>query len=404
MLARHSILALGTLLFAQHAAWAQSTERPWYIGAVQDFTHESNVLGTPTGEISDTISTTTLRGGLNQLFGRQRLRVDASLSHQRYQDTSERNNNGYSLGMVLDWDTIERLSGSLSASSQRHQTAFVVSGVTPVSLSNIERSDEINLVARLGGSSLLGLEGGIGHRQVRYSAVEYAAREYKQDRGNVGVVYRPSGILRLSAGVSGASTRYGAPEAGQTDPDRNKRSDIYVAANWVPSGASTIDVRLAYGKQEYDLSTAANFEGVTGTASWTWRPSGRLTLTSSLVRDSGQEASFQRVAVDEREPTLLTTDFSRITDRLSLGASYELTAKIGLTAGLGYARRSLVDRVTGATGSDNSTLVSLGARWNITRTVSLGCNVSRESRSASGVGATDMDNDRFGCFGSVTLD
>jgi hypothetical protein len=367
----------------------------------QEFLHESNVLGSTTGEVSDTIATTTLRGGLNQPFGRQRLRADLALNHQRYQDLSERNSNGYSLTALLDWSTIERLSGSLSLRSHRRQADFNVGGITPVTISNIERADEIDFRARLGVVSLLALEAGLGHRRVAFSAPEYAAREYEQDSANVGVVYRPSGILSMSVGVSGADTRHLAPEIGQTEADRNKRRDMYVAADWVPTGASTVNARLSYGKQEYDRATAADFKGVTGAITWAWRPTGRTGLTTSLVRESGQEAGFLRT--DEGALTS-ATDFSRVTNRASVAATYSLTGKIGLTAGLSYARRSLVDGFSGASGHDNTTLASIGARWAATRTIGVGCEVSRESRSASGTASSDYDNDRLGCSASITLD
>lgn len=401
MNARCSTIVVATALLGHGAAFGQSAERPWYVGLTQDFTHESNILGTATGEISDTVSTTTLRGGLNQPFGRQRLRADATLSHQRFGDLSERNNNGYSLATVLDWATVERLSGHLRLDSQKQQVDFNVGGITPVTVSNLERTDDVELRVRLGVVTMIGVEGDIGHRRVSFSAAEFAAREYEQNRASLGVTYRPSGILSLSAGVSGSDTKYQAPEVGQTEADRTERRDVYLAANWVPTGASTIDARLSHSRIKYDRAAAADFNGVTGSLTWAWRPSGRLTLTTSLVRETGLESGFQRVGEDI---TTTASDFSQVTNRLGVAATYGLTAKIDLTANVSYARRNLVDGFSAASGRDNTTLASLGARWNATRTLSVGCHASRESRSASGTGSTDYDNDRFGCFGSVLLD
>lgn len=393
-------LALLAGLLAQGTALAQSADRPWYVGASQSFMHDSNVFGTPTGETSDTISTTSLRAGLNQPFGRQRLRLDATLSHQRYSDVSERDNNGYSLGATLDWSTIERLSGNVRLASQRRQTEFRVGGLTPVSLSNIERSDDLGATVRLGVVTQLAFEAGAGHRRVSFSAPEFAAREYKQDSANLGMVYRPSGILTLSTGFSGSESRYLAPEVGQTQNDRSKRRDVYVGANWVPTGASTVDARLSYGTNEYRLATQADFEGVTGSLGWTWRPTGLLTLTTSLVRETGQEAGFRLLP---GTTTTVATDFSQVTNRAALSAAYELTGKVQLQAGVSYGRRYLVD-LSGATGRENTTQATLAARWAATRTITLGCEVSRESRTASGAGGTDYDTDRYGCTGSITLD
>jgi len=399
---RFAVLTTLAACLAMHgSASAQTTDRPWYVGITQDFTHDSNILGTTTGEISDTVSTTSLRGGVNVPFGRQRFYGNASLSHQRYSELKERDNDGYAVGLGLDWSTIERLSGALTLNSQRRQADFNVGGIVPVTISNIERSDEVALRARLGADTMFAFEGGVGHRRVEFSAPEYASQEYKQDNANLGVVYRPSAIISLSAGVAAAETKYLAAAAGQTAPDRNKRRDLYVGANWVPTGASTINARLAYGKQEYDLATAANFKGVTGSLSWNWRPSGLLALVTTLSRDSGRESGFLR----SQEGTIVSgTDLAQVTNRFGLTADYELTGKIMVTGALSYARRNLVDGFSGASGRDNTTVATIGARWAATRVLSIGCSVGRESRSASGTGSTDLDNDRYGCFGSLTFD
>lgn len=396
-----TLAGLACALVAPAAAWAQDPGRPWYVGLTQDFTHYSNVLQLPTGEISDTISTTTLRGGINAILGRQRVYANAALNHQRYSDLSERNNDGYVVGLGLDWSTVERLSGSLKLDSQRRQADFNVGGIVPVTVSNMERSDDLGFRVRFGVASLVGLEAGVGHRRVNFSAPEYAAQEYKQDNASVGVVYRPSGILSLSAGIAGAETRFLAPAAGQTDPDRSKRRDVYIGTEWVPTGASTVNARLAVGKLEYDLATAADFDGVTGTVNWIWKPTGRMTTTTTLSRDTGQESGFLR----QGDGTVLTaTDLAQVTNRLGIAGQYEITGKIGLTGEIFASRRTLVDGFTGVTGRDRVTGIALGLRWTVTRTIALGCNAARESRSASGTGSTNYDNDRFGCFGSVTLD
>ena len=392
---------LACALATTPGAWAQDTGRPWYVGLTQDFTHQSNVLQLPTGEISDTISTTTLLGGVNANLGRQRLYANAALNHQRYSDLSERDNDGYVVGLGLDWQTIERLSGSLKFDSQRRQADFNVGGIVPASASNIERSDEVAFRARLGVVTQLGFDAGVGHRRVRFSAPEFAPREYNEDNGSVGLTYRPSGILGLSAGVSAARTRFLAPAVGQTDPDRSKRRDVYMGADWTPTGASTVNGRLAISKIEYDRGTAADFDGVTGALNWVWKPAARLAMTTSFTRDSGQESGFVR---QDAATAVTATDLAQVTNRLGVKAEYELTGKVGVTGEAFASRRTLVDGFTGVTGRDRLTGLQLGVRWAVTRTIALGCNAAHETRSASGVGSTDYDNDRVGCFGSVLLD
>jgi Putative beta-barrel porin 2 len=399
---RRTAFALAAGLVCQAAAFAQSAERPWYVGATQDFTYLSNVLITSSGEISDVVSTTSLRGGFNQPFGRQRAFANVALNHQSYRDLSERNSNGYNVEAGLDWSTVERLSGTVRWYSNRRQAAYNVGGIVPISLSNIERTDDLEFRARLGVVTALGFEAAVGHRRLRFGAPEFAAREYNQDNGSFGIVYRPSGILSLNTGVSGSRTRNLFAEVGQSGPDRNRRRDVYVGANWVPTGASTVDARLSYGKQQYDRATSADFSGLTGYARWVWKPTGRLELQTSLSRDISQDAGFLRL--DQNNNLQSGTDFAQTTNQLGVTAKYDLTGKIALTGGLTYSKRRLVEGFTGAVGRDNTTAGQIGFAWAATRTLSAGCGAGRESRSGSGTGTADYTADRFNCFGSVTLD
>ena len=351
---RPSLLTPVASLACSTGALAQSGERPYYVGIKQDLTHESNVLNGPSGsETTDTVATTTLLGGLNIPLGRQRFYANAPIFHQAFNNVSACNNDGYNLATGLDLSTIERLSGGLSLNSYRHQSDVFVGGIVPVSVSNIERSDDATARVRLGVDTLLGFDASLGWRQVSFSAPEYAAREYHQNSGSVGVSYRPSGILSLGAGVSGQRTTYVSAAIGQTAPDKSSRQDVNLTANWVPTGASTIDARINIGKIEYELTTALNFSGLTGSLAWLWKPTGLLALTTTLARDTGQEAGLQRLTMpDIRQVNnsefgqitqLTATDFSRDTDSVQVRAAYDLTGKVKMNAAVGYARRSLVD-------------------------------------------------------------
>ena len=75
-----------------------------------------------------------------------------------------------------------------------------------------------------------------------------------------------------------------------------------------------------------------------------------------------------------------------------------------LTGRVGYAQRNLVDSLTNATGKDNTTTTTLGARWLATRIITVGCNVGHETRSASGFGSYDYSGSNFGCLGESAID
>ena len=92
---------------------ARAETSPWYIGASQGFTHQSNVFASFSNPQSDTISSTGVLGGLDLQLGRQHLYANGNAQINRRQNFSELNNVSYGFIGGLDWQTIERLSGSL---------------------------------------------------------------------------------------------------------------------------------------------------------------------------------------------------------------------------------------------------------------------------------------------------
>jgi hypothetical protein len=401
----HRILFVACL-FAHLPLAAQPTvspDRPWYVGASQEIRYYTNALSGPSdSEVSDTVWTTTLSGGIRVPLGRQRAYARGSVFYTRYSDLDGLNGEGYDLAAGLDWETIGNLSGNLQASANRRQADFNT-GVSTVSLKNNESVEELSARALWGGVSLLGIEATVGLRRVGFSAPEFDSREYVQNSASAGVIYRPSSALSLGTGLAVQYSDYDVPAFGQSLPDTNKRRELYVTAGWTATGASTLGTRLNFGKTDYERPNAEDFSGVTGSVYWQWRPTGRTSLTTALTRETGQESGFQRLTNGDRT-RLTATDFSRVTNLFTVNADYDLTGKIVLTGNLSHARRSLLDSLTGSQGRDNTTIAKLGARWSATRIITVGCDVGYETRSASGVGAFDYSGSNFGCIGQITLD
>jgi Putative beta-barrel porin 2 len=376
---------------------APAAERPWYVGLNQDFTHTSNVLGSTSGsEVSDTISTTSLLGGVNTRLGRQRLFADATLNTTKYRQIDARDANGYNLNLGMDWSTVERLSGTVRIGAQQRQTDFGGSGIAQVSLSNIEKTQDVDAVARLGSEALLTYEVGVGWRKVDFGAPEFATGAYTQQRGNMGLVIRPSGLLTVRTGLQGSRTDYDASNA------RAKSAGVYLGATWVPTGISTVTADLNYSR-EGATAVSDGFKGFTGSLAWLWRPTGLVTTTATLSRATGRDAGFLRSTDANNNPTVTANNFSQVTNRLSLSAIYELTGKVSLTGAVDVSERDY-GALLGASGKDRETGLSLGARWAALRTVNVGCDLSYTDRNNISAANTDAKINRFGCNVGVRLD
>jgi hypothetical protein len=378
-------------------------ERPWYVTVEQEVEYRTNALNGPDGtEVSDTVFTTTLGGGVNARFGRQRAYARGTLSYAKYADISGIDSSGYNVDTGLDWQTVGNLSGNVSAGAGRRQADFNT-GISTLILKNTEKYEELRARAQWGGVGLFGVEATAGWRRVGFSAPEFASREYEQGSGSAGVLYRPSSALTLGTGVAFQANDYDVPTFGQTQPESNERRDVYLQADWQATGASTFGGRVNFSKIDYDRANADDFSGVTGQVYWRWRPTGRTSVATSFSRDTGQESGFQRLLVGDRA-RLTATDFSRITNQFGVSATYDLTGKIVLIGNLSYERRSLVDTLTNGKGRDNTTLATLRADWAVTRVVTVGCEVGHETRTSSGFGSYDYSGSHVGCLGRVTLD
>lgn len=402
---RHALrlLLAPCLALACTAATAQSS--PYYIGVAQTLAHNSNLIAlrdnqpVPAGlSKSDTVSSTALVAGIDQPFGRQRLTGTANLSSNRYSRNSEFNSSGYALRLGLDWQTIERLSGRVSASSDRTVRADARDANDQFILrSNAETANQLDASVSVGLVTRLSAEASLLRRDVRYSAVQAAFREYQQSGASLGVRFRPGSAVTWGLGLR--QTRWDYPNllAGTANPDdRRTRDDIDASVVYKPTGASNFDLRLSSGKTEHDQFNERDFSGLTGALGWEWQPSAKLRFTTRLARDSGQDADR------------VTTAYTRTTDTLRVGADYALSAKIAINGAVSAYDRSLAGRgvvVDGLTGREKGNSLALGARWAPLRSTVVGCNVSsdRLGSNSNRVLNDSYSSSTTSCYGQFVL-
>ena len=392
---------------------------PYYLGVSQALSYESNLYRVGDGQVlptnlskSDTISGTSLVAGVDQTISRQRVYGSANLRANRYANNKSLDNQSYGLNLALDWATVNNLSGTLSTSADQNLAQFnsrTASGTLETKKNEV-RTRTLDASVRLGVVTRYTLEATLGHRQRSYSAVEYNSREFRQDSASLGFRYRPSSALTLGAALRGTQADY--PRFRQLAPgsyqsDRLQRQDIDLTANWQPSGASRINLRLSPTRTRYDRDTSSDFSGLTGSLGWAWQPTGKLKLNTTASRDTGQSSDAVNLGIFGNG----FTDYSRTTDALGLRANYELSAKVGLNAGLVLAHRALRDSLSVAgspssvrSGSDNTRTLSLGARWQPTRAIQVGCDASAENRSSSNaLLSVGLSGNSVSCFGQFVL-
>lgn len=363
------------------AGSAGAESDPYYLGVAQSVMHDSNLLrlrdgaATPAGRSrSDTVSNTSLVAGIDQPIGRQRLHGSATVSATRYAENDDFNGTTYALDMGLDWETVEHLSGELTTAATRTlRQDYRTAAGRALSEANYESTRRVDFVARLGGVSTLTFEVGAGARSVDYSASSMAFREYHQRQATAGLRWRLGGSTRLGLGVRRTQAEYPKLFTGLlADPeDRRRRDALDLSLKWTPTGSSTVDARISRTRTRHDVFDERDFSGTSGSLDWRLDDGGRTRLALRLARDEGQDAE------------VVTSVFSRTTDSLRMQVDYDLTGKVTLNARALVFRRTLDGTSAQGVpekGHDSGSQLGLGARWQASRAISLGCDLRHERR------------------------
>ncbi|MBB4842279.1 hypothetical protein HNP55_000774 [Paucibacter oligotrophus] len=395
---------LGAACLGSSTAWAEQS--PYYYGASLGLNHVSNIYRVNNNANSDEVATASLLAGIDQHLGRQRLYADASVQANRYRKSSTLNNLGYNLKGGLDWSTIGRLSGTVSASANRALANYNIdrNNTTPIFAKNIETNNRLDSTVRLGLVTKLTLEGSVGLVQRRFTLDQFNRFEYDQKRYAVDLFYKPSADLRFGLGLSRSNTDYPRYEAIGTPvtdykPAAYKRDDINLTSDWTISGKSALYARLSSGKSKQTVGGNNDFSGVTGQLTWNWRPTARWNVSTSVSRDTGLESSLF-----QNGPVTSSYDQDRLTNALQVNASYELSAKVTLTGGMSFSNTDRAKSL--ATNSlkdfDKDKAYNLGLRWAYSRGITLGCQVGVQSRDSS-VATYAYSANNYGCYGQILV-
>lgn len=399
---------------------AAAETSPWYLGVVQSFGYESNLYRIaddqpllPDLSRSDTLSITSLIGGLDQKISRQRVYGSINARANRFANNKTLDNTSYGLDLALDWETLERLSGTLRVAADQALNQFNNrnGSIGQVETQkNVANTELIDAKFRLGRQTKLSFEAGLGYRQRSYSAANYKSNEFDEATGSLGVRYRPSSLLDVGAAIRQAKVDYPHYRGTGVDTQSETLTRRYLdfSANWVPSGLSRLAVRVSPTRTSYEKNTVSDFSGLTGSADWHWQASGKTQLTTTLSRDAGQSSD----AIDLGLNIPGVNDTSQVTTALRFKADHELTGKVSVSASLAYARRRLTETVVALSqltlstleGTDNTATATLGARWAVSRSGQLGCDVRNERRGSSNQRlSTPFNGYGFSCYGQLVL-
>jgi len=356
---------------------------PFIFGIRQGLTGNSNVFRAPDGtpEVRrDRIWTSGLHLGLDKPLGRQHFLLDLQANYNKYNKNTQLTNTDYTGLARWDWETVERISGELSAQQRQSLYRDTVNGVISTDRNEL-RSTSLGFQARVGLVTRWSFEAGISASDNDYRGTSIDNRDVRQTIYNAGVRYRATGALSTRVAVRRSEGSY--PHFSGIADDFT-RDDVDFITNWSASGASRLDTRVSATREKHSVQGERNSRGWTGAIGWGWRPTGKI----STELDLSSDRSVGRTGFGS---ALVSAEASEAREAQTAAASltWAATAKIAITPRVSYVRRKLDNSFDiGGTGSaqatDQTLLGGIGLTYTPTQALSLTCEISREQRRVSG--------------------
>lgn len=400
------VAALG----ASAAAHAESDEElPLFLTLSQSVRHDSNFSRTEDAR-SDTVSVTSLGGGLNKAYGRQTYRLSGTLGASRYRNFEYLKNDSKTVNGAFTSEFGRNFRLSLNGNYDQGLNPIqnnTAGGLTVVRNIRTLQGQTAALQYGLGGR--FSVVGSLEGAKQRFSVDEYKARDIDQDSRGARLLYNLTDTFQWGVGVRRVETDY---------PNRNgeKVSDnnIDLQVGWQATGLSSLDATLSRRSSRYALS-GRRLNSWVGSLNWEFTPRGLIRYNVGLSRSTGSDRFSQRQSLLGLAFFDANYDYSTITTSLNLSARYQPTAKIGVTTAYSYARYEVnraatsrfddgvvVDEGTRRTNSHFSQL-SVGADYEVLRSLKVGCNVARYDQTANYLRRA-FTGHSYGCSATFTLD
>lgn len=415
--AASALVRLACLVLLLQAGVALAEATPYYVGGSIRLGRESAVVQTPLGaEFSraDTGTTTTLAAGFDQPFGRQRGYANLSLNSTRFASDTSFNNQSYSVAGGLDWSTVENVSGSLSASTNRTLLPPVSAAFGQLGERVLQTISAVNANASIGLVGPYSLTLGASRQQVRADTdlATVAQRDADQEAYSIGLKWRPRGATTVVFDLSTSTSRF--PRAlqaadGSFSEDSYRQDGAQVSLSMQPTGNSLVEARIGQYNTRYTASQQRDSSAIAGSLFWRWTPLAKSALSVRLSHDTDQRTDL---SVQQFTPTFFTqtrADRRNKTEALLLGLSHDYSAKVSIGASARVARSDSVQIIdnqffpTNASDRDHSRTLSLNARWTPTRGSALSCEYTHDRHRGQLVLVNDSTTRALACTAQITF-
>ena len=348
---------------------------PWSIYAYGGAMYDSNVLRTPTGEISDLVTRAGIGGAYGaRVVGRQSILLDGYGEYRKYSDLDQFDHFAYGARGRWLWELGNQLSGV--ASVQRIQRLADISESSSTARDMIV-TDYADLTGAYRFHPDFRLTGGLGTNRIEHNGRDIdTTRNYSW---RTGLEYISG--LGNTLGVEYVHSYGDAPVddivgVGVFAGNDYEQDEIALTLFYQLSAQLRVRGRLGHTERTYNLVTAANFSGTTGRGAIEWLPGAKLMLTLEAFREPDPVIDADALYIDRRG--------------VAFGVAWAVTYKVVLSARAIQERRLYRGDPLVATGlpqrDETVHLVRFGAGWEFQRHWQLAGSVDYGTRDSNTLG------------------
>ncbi len=360
---------------------------PYTLGITERVQHDSNLFRAQDGGpiSADWSSSTGLIGSYNQGIGRETLKANAEVDLVRYLRNDQLNALAHNVGIEGDWSTVGHLSGEWGFTNAQQLYTYNLYSVDAAAVlrePNTLKTNQGFARVHLGVVTRWTIDAILNGLDRNYSAATYAPYDLRRWDATLGTTYQFSPDLSTTVSYRRTKGRY--PNFNPNGGDDFTRDDFILGAVYSPSGASTLRLHVSTGQENHSAANTRNSQNWAADAQWIWQATGRTQFTVDFLRDDDNGSTDTPFFAGQ-----LASNDARQRKAVSVGLTYEVTAKINARLTGGYSHRDLDNAFAGQSqfdriGADRLYTAAFNLDYVPTRNSKLSCGASKEQRTTSG--------------------